>query len=202
MRKEYWYWIIGVTVIFLSSGYIIFKLATVSSTPKPPAQIMPNDNNKIPMPVKPEPEYAADVQILKEPKIAPLPQSGQSYTTNEIREMAEKQGPVFCQSLEDEKEVTPCIEYYYLTQAEREQDPEVCEKAEQPGFVRQCKLQAAAVGVAIAYYEGFKSTGNEDFVPSNIGLCDLLDYEEDTLACKDPKKMIDKNKYELQYKLE
>ncbi len=40
MKKEYWFWIIAVMIILLSSSYIIYKLVEVSSKPKAETHIL------------------------------------------------------------------------------------------------------------------------------------------------------------------
>jgi len=72
MRKEYWYWIIGVMIIFLSSSYIIYKLVDVSAKPRHGSIHRPSFHGQQPsitevIPKDTEPTFEGDpIRVVRE----------------------------------------------------------------------------------------------------------------------------------------
>ena len=183
-----------ILIIFLSSSvYVIYTLLGHKSPSLPD-----RDSEQPLMPVE---ERQAQVRILPHPEMAPLNPKATDYVITDIITLADDEGLGFCQSLEDEHLKQVCIERHWLKEAERLGDPSVCDMCTYPGFIRQCKLQAATVAVATEYYRLFMETGDEFAVPDNIGICDQLEYEDDKKVCSNPKGAIERNRYELMYRL-
>lgn len=141
-------------------------------------------------------------QELKAQKIAESEEILNSYTIGDLRIEVENNGVGICEKILDENVRTSCMEYYWDTIAEKEENPKLCEKVEYPGFERQCKLKAAAVAVAKEYYYKVQETGDENYVPKKIKLCNQLKYEDDIKKCMDPKKVLEHNYFEVVYKIE
>ncbi len=131
---------------------------------------------------------------------APLPEVSTAYTTVEMIEQSQKQGAVFCESMERDSDRKDCLKHYYTILAERNEDPTICEKLTEPDFREDCKKKAAVTAVALAYIRGVRETGNEEFVPENLWLCDSLFYDKDRSLCQNPKQAVEKNYNEVVYK--
>jgi len=193
-----WQKIIGALAIIyiISIGYVFYFYATKEQTIDLMPEPIESVNSK-PAIVTENPKIEYDV--LAEPKIAKLPDSSYSLTNKEIIERVEEQGTTFCETLTNSDKQS-CIEYYWSWRAEKEGNPDLCNMVTQPGFVRQCKQKAATVAVALVYYEESEDL-TKDIVPSNIELCDKIEYEDDKEYCLNPKLAFDKNKFDVVYKV-
>ncbi len=141
------------------------------------------------------------VKILKKPQLAPIIPRENDLSTNEIFLMAEKQGASFCDQLEDEYLREPCFKQFVLTKAAKENDASICNQVDDPDFVRSCQAVVITVEVAKTYYNESNINGEVNITPSNIDLCSQIENEHDRSLCFNPKKVIEKNYYQVRYEL-
>jgi len=152
-------------------------------------------------PIAPEPPLTGDIAIKGSPTIAPIAKTENPRTFGEVRELAANQGPVFCQQLENQDYIDECIDSYYFAKAERETNPDLCDKLNGEFSIKRCKANAIITKVALTYYEESDELNNPDVIPSNIELCDLLEDEGDRTSCKDPAYIIEKDYNKINYKM-
>jgi len=191
MRKLYKI-LIGVAFAYLLAiGYVIFYYAYHDQQNKIETPIIILDTT--------ETGYDPNIAAVSEPPVATLTPKAYDYTPAQIFSKAETDGEDFCQTL-DSSDSKACTEYYWSWRAEMDKDPTLCNRLSEPGFVRQCKQKAATVAVALVYYNESNGLSN-DVVPSNVALCDLIEYDEDRSYCLNPQKAFDKNIFDVVYKV-
>jgi len=80
--------------------------------------------------------------------------------------------------------------------------PDFCENAATESDKTNCKDQAIIRLVTFKFVEESNNLENAEIIPSNINLCEGIESDSNKDYCKDPMKVLNKNKYFITYEVE
>ena len=112
------------------------------------------------------------------------------YTLVEIMKKGESEGLDFCNTLDKQDIKEICMESYLSNKAKKEQNASVCKESKDSEFIKRCQYVIVSI-VAKKYCEESKAKNDTNITPTNIGLCEQIDNEQDKANCYNPKQVIE-----------